>query len=176
MAATFCNANPINLSLSHHKPFVTPCSSFLRPSFLRPTSKTAKISSLQLAHLAVLAPKCMFNLPMSSGLEDVNSELPLRLEPPSSPAQENVGSSGSSLTEATFDIKLPRRSLSVQFTCNGCGERTQRIINRIAYERGTVYVQCAGCLRNHKLVDNLGIVVEYDLRKDMEGDSDTNLV
>lgn len=45
------------------------------------------------------------------------------------------------MQDATIDIKLPRRSLLVQFTCDGCGERTQRLINRLAYERGLVYVQ-----------------------------------
>jgi hypothetical protein len=43
--------------------------------------------------------------------------------------------------EAAIDIKLPRRSLLVQFTCNACGERTKRLINRVAYERGTVFLQ-----------------------------------
>jgi len=43
--------------------------------------------------------------------------------------------------KASFDLKLPRRSLLVQFTCNACGERTERTINRVAYERGTVFVQ-----------------------------------
>ncbi|KAF8668324.1 hypothetical protein HU200_052381 [Digitaria exilis] len=69
-------------------------------------------------------------------------------------------------TEATFDIKLPRRSLLVQFTCNACGERTQRLINRVAYERETVFLQCAGCQVYHKFVDNPGLVVEYDLREE----------
>lgn len=32
--------------------------------------------------------------------------------------------------------------------------------------------QCAGCLKYHKLVDNLGLVVEYDLRDDMDTDAD----
>ncbi|KAL6842821.1 hypothetical protein ACP4OV_027665 [Aristida adscensionis] len=68
-------------------------------------------------------------------------------------------------TEAVVDIKLPRRSLLVQFTCNACGERTKRLINRVAYERGTVFLQCAGCQVYHKFVDNLGLVVEYDLRE-----------
>ncbi|CDY08090.1 BnaC06g02900D [Brassica napus] len=55
------------------------------------------------------------------------------------------------------DIKLPRRrSLQVEFSCNSCGERTKRLINRLAYERGIVFVQCGGCLKHHKLVDNLG--------------------
>ncbi|RCV26094.1 hypothetical protein SETIT_5G218100v2 [Setaria italica] len=69
-------------------------------------------------------------------------------------------------TEATVDIKLPRRSLLVQFTCNKCGERTQRLINRLAYERGTVFLQCAGCQVYHKFVDNLDLVVEFDLREE----------
>ncbi|OMO83035.1 hypothetical protein CCACVL1_11592 [Corchorus capsularis] len=43
--------------------------------------------------------------------------------------------------DASIDIKLPRRSLLVQFTCGDCGERTERLINRLAYERGLVYVQ-----------------------------------
>ncbi|KAJ1284205.1 hypothetical protein BS78_03G187300 [Paspalum vaginatum] len=71
-------------------------------------------------------------------------------------------------TEATIDLKLPRRSLLVQFTCNACGERTKRLINRVAYERGTVFLQCAGCQVYHKFVDNLGLVVEYDLREENE--------
>ncbi|XP_023511593.1 DNL-type zinc finger protein isoform X1 [Cucurbita pepo subsp. pepo] len=69
-------------------------------------------------------------------------------------------------TGAAIDIKLPRRSLLVTFTCNQCGDRTKRLINRLAYERGLVFVQCAGCLKYHKLVDNLGLIVEYDFRED----------
>ncbi|KAH0872353.1 hypothetical protein HID58_069715 [Brassica napus] len=50
------------------------------------------------------------------------------------------------------DIKLPRRrSLQVEFSCNSCGEITKRLINRLAYERGIVFVQCGGCLKHHKL-------------------------
>lgn len=45
------------------------------------------------------------------------------------------------MQEARIDIKLPRRSLIVKFTCNACGERTERLINRLAFERGTVFVQ-----------------------------------
>ncbi|XP_010425752.1 PREDICTED: uncharacterized protein LOC104710796 [Camelina sativa] len=66
---------------------------------------------------------------------------------------------------ASVDIKLPRRSLQVEFTCNLCGERTKRLINRHAHERGLVFVQCAGCLQYHKLFDNLGVIVEYDFRE-----------
>lgn len=79
-------------------------------------------------------------------------------------------------TGANIDIKLPRRSLLVQFTCNVCGERTKRLVNQLAYERGLIYVQCAGCLRHHKLVDNLGLMVEYDLREEINPDSNTDQV
>ncbi|CAA7402227.1 unnamed protein product [Spirodela intermedia] len=81
-------------------------------------------------------------------------------------------SSSSSHAEAASDIRLPRRNLLVQFTCNLCGERTQRIINRVAYDRGTVFLQCAGCKVYHKLVDNLNLVVEYDLRDDRDTSDD----
>ncbi|KAL9226011.1 hypothetical protein vseg_001870 [Gypsophila vaccaria] len=72
--------------------------------------------------------------------------------------------------ESSINLKLPRRSLLVHFTCNSCGERTKRMINRVAYERGTVFVQCSGCLQHHKLIDNLGLVVEYDFRNDVGED------
>lgn len=29
----------------------------------------------------------------------------------------------------------------IEFTCNSCGDRTRRIVNRLAYEKGTVFVQ-----------------------------------
>ncbi|XP_037451127.1 uncharacterized protein C24H6.02c-like [Triticum dicoccoides] len=74
--------------------------------------------------------------------------------------------SAASPAEASFDIKLPRRSLLVQFTCTKCDARTERLINRVAYERGTVFLQCAGCQVYHKFVDNLGLIVEYDLREE----------
>ncbi|KAG0495585.1 hypothetical protein HPP92_000276 [Vanilla planifolia] len=84
--------------------------------------------------------------------------------------EANVSSASSK--EASLKIKLPRRNMIVQFTCNSCGASTQRRINRVAYERGTVFVQCAGCLINHKLIDNLGLIVEYDLREEVDSDLD----
>ncbi|KAG8077244.1 hypothetical protein GUJ93_ZPchr0007g3058 [Zizania palustris] len=86
---------------------------------------------------------------------------------------ESDSDAAAARAEATFDLNLPRRSLLVQFTCNACGERTKRLINRVAYERGTVFLQCAGCQVYHKFVDNLGLVVEYDLRKENGLNTDT---
>ncbi|XP_073024470.1 uncharacterized protein [Primulina eburnea] len=69
--------------------------------------------------------------------------------------------------EASINLNLPRRSLLVTFSCNACGARSQRLINRLAYERGLVYVQCSGCSQYHKLVDNLGLVVEHNLQEEV---------
>ncbi|KAI3950502.1 hypothetical protein MKW92_053189 [Papaver armeniacum] len=95
-----------------------------------------------------------------------NVSAPLRL----SRRRNTISSCMETPVGASIDLKLPRRSLSVQFTCNQCGERTKRLVNRLAYERGTVFVQCGGCLKHHKLVDNLGLIVQYDFRKDDEMD------
>ncbi|KAL8227659.1 hypothetical protein R6Q57_015243 [Mikania cordata] len=75
---------------------------------------------------------------------------------------------------ATIDLKLPRRSLLVQFTCNACGVRSQKLINRLAYEKGMVFVQCTGCSQYHKLVDNLNLVVEYNFREEINTSPDAD--
>ncbi|KAM0849963.1 hypothetical protein ACQ4PT_053374 [Festuca glaucescens] len=93
---------------------------------------------------------------------------PRRLYVSASCDEVDSDASAASPVEATFDIKLPRRSLLVQFTCNKCDARTKRLINRVAYERGTVFLQCAGCQVYHKFIDNLGLIVEYDLREENE--------
>ncbi|XP_071719355.1 uncharacterized protein [Rutidosis leptorrhynchoides] len=49
---------------------------------------------------------------------------------------------------ATIDLKLPRRSLLAHFTCNACGVRSQKLINRLAYEKGTVFVQGVRSITN----------------------------
>ncbi|GAV73290.1 zf-DNL domain-containing protein [Cephalotus follicularis] len=92
------------------------------------------------------------------------------------PEMNPEAESSDSNQSASIDIKLPRRRLLVQFTCDDCGERTQRLINPLAYERGLVYVQCAGCSQHHKLVDNLGLVVDYDLREEITVQSNTDQV
>ncbi|KAF3646695.1 putative tRNA(adenine(34)) deaminase, chloroplastic-like [Capsicum annuum] len=56
---------------------------------------------------------------------------------------ESIKSSASSdsTKEPAFNLNLPRRSLLATFTCNACGVRSQKLINRLAYERGTVFIQ-----------------------------------
>lgn len=133
--------------------------------FYRPTkNRLLSLSRLKTSERLPITSKKVFSGSALCGLQDDNSERHKDSEPQSS------------TSEATIDIKLPRRSLLVQFSCNICGERTQRLVNRLAYERGTVFVQCAGCLQHHKLVDNLGLIVEYDLKEDISLDSDADQV
>ncbi|KAI3987343.1 hypothetical protein MKX01_003093 [Papaver californicum] len=79
-----------------------------------------------------------------------------------SPNSHTVSSCTKTLVDVFIDLKLPRRSLTVQFTCNQCGEKTKRLVNPLAYERGT-------------LIDNLGLIVEYDFRKDDNMDLSSDL-
>ncbi|CAH9126426.1 unnamed protein product [Cuscuta epithymum] len=85
---------------------------------------------------------------------------------------KNLSESG----EMVIDLKHPRRKLLATFTCNSCGAQSQRFINRLAYERGLVYLQCSGCAKYHKLVDNLGLVVEYILGDKVDAGDDSESI
>ncbi|KAL8161360.1 hypothetical protein V2J09_012849 [Rumex salicifolius] len=130
---------------------------FVRTNFIcYPTPR------LRISYKAPLSNQCFHRTPprvwcLYGGDSELNPE-----------AKPSESSESDSSSEFSIDLKLPRRRLLVQFTCNACGDRTKRLINRLAYERGTVFVQCAGCLQHHKLVDNLGLVVEYDLRDEVQ--------
>ncbi|CAI7808693.1 unnamed protein product [Closterium sp. NIES-53] len=61
-----------------------------------------------------------------------------------------------------------RRTVQVTFTCGVCGARTSRLANPLALKKGTVFVQCGGCEKFHRLVDNLGLigtVMDFELRR-----------
>ncbi|XP_058775426.1 uncharacterized protein LOC131649685 isoform X2 [Vicia villosa] len=60
----------------------------------------------------------------------------------------NPQESHNSAPDASIQLNLPRRSLLVQFTCDLCGERTNRLVNRLAYERGAVFVQAVNGITN----------------------------
>ncbi|XP_048229145.1 uncharacterized protein LOC107260908 isoform X2 [Ricinus communis] len=132
---TYCNFSPATNSLSNSK--LKPINSLLCDSFFKPiiSSKAHPFYSLPRLRVcqrkfASLTQKRSQRLVVAlSGLVDGNSET----YPEAEPTDLNAGT--------TIDTKLPRRSLLVQFTCGECGERTQRLINRLAYERGLVYVQ-----------------------------------
>jgi len=65
--------------------------------------------------------------------------------------------------------RSPRRTKQIQFTCNRCGVRTARMVNPNAIETGTVFLQCSGCLVQHRLVDNLNLFPNDALPSAAEG-------
>lgn len=65
-----------------------------------------------------------------------------------------------SSTVASVQLPMPRRSLQVSFTCNLCGERTQRKCNPVAWKQGMVMAKCSGCDKWHKLADEGNLVDE----------------
>ncbi|KAI3719934.1 hypothetical protein L6452_20840 [Arctium lappa] len=152
IAASVFSLSSLHTKRQAHRPTLLPCPNFI------PRNLTLKFPRLGISHTK---RKAMFPVVISCLVED-------NLE----------GSSGSNepTPGATIDLKLPRRSLLVHFTCNACGERSQKLINRLAYEKGTVFVQCTGCSKYHKLVDNLSLVVEYDFREEINASSDTDQV
>ncbi|KAH1060090.1 hypothetical protein GLYMA_02G130100v4 [Glycine max] len=105
-------------------------------------------------HPKPMHPLCCFNPPPSislsrskfSGAAVAPQKLPRRVfrvrgllghDSGTAPQPETPNSEAGT----SIDLNLPRRSLLVQFTCNLCGERTERLVNRLAYERGAVFVQ-----------------------------------
>ncbi|KAJ4961503.1 hypothetical protein NE237_021413 [Protea cynaroides] len=172
MAPTLCNSTvtpAISSLFAVQNPLRAPDPTFSLFSFRLRTSfasiNTIGLTSLRISHRTARTPSLravkddVFEFEVSPKEESEPLTIPLS-------SQDNQ--------EAIIDLKLPRRSLMVHFTCDACGERTRRLINRLAYERGTVFVQCAGCLQHHKLVDNLDLVLEYDLREVMEKDANAD--
>lgn len=76
------------------------------------------------------------------------------------PEQPASQSAQKSYTVASVQLPMPRRSLQVSFTCNLCGERTQRKCNPVAWKQGMVMAKCSGCDKWHKLADEGNLVDE----------------
>ncbi|CAI5475083.1 unnamed protein product [Closterium sp. Yama58-4] len=89
----------------------------------------------------------------------------------SDPASPAGSASGTVLGSVLDSDPSQRRSVQVTFTCGACGARTSRLANPLALKKGTVFVQCGGCEKFHRLVDNLGLIVEYDFRNESGSES-----
>ncbi|KAI3452967.1 hypothetical protein Pfo_009630 [Paulownia fortunei] len=140
-------------------------SQFFRPNFGPSCEAFTLPRRLRISYRRNKALEQCFRVPRISCLGDRYEEYK---------ETEQSSFSENSQQEAAIDLKLPRRSLLVTFTCDACGARSQRLINRLAYERGLVYVQCSGCSQYHKLVDNLGLVIEYKLQEEIDLDASTD--
>ncbi|KAL6772242.1 HEP2 [Auxenochlorella protothecoides x Auxenochlorella symbiontica] len=71
-----------------------------------------------------------------------------------------AASPGDAAREESRNPSPPRRTLSVTFTCNKCGGRTERAVNPVAWTRGLVIAQCGECDAWHKLADAANLVDE----------------
>ncbi|XP_058183033.1 uncharacterized protein LOC131300973 [Rhododendron vialii] len=169
--AVHCLSSSTSTTTTNTLRAYVPTCPFQRSNFFKPNSlhySTLKPSRLSVFHKIGIVPTHVFRVPILCCLADNHVE--------SVPSESAPTSATDDLKEATIDLKLPRRSLLLHFTCNACGERSKKLINRVAYERGTVFVQCAGCQQHHKLIDNLGLVVEYDFREESGMDSNADQV
>ncbi|KAJ6312463.1 hypothetical protein OIU77_014065 [Salix suchowensis] len=128
-----CSFSP-TVTCMKSNPKREPINPLLCPNSYKPISFSTTNPRLRISQTEAILAKRSRKLFLVSGLVDGNSE--------TYPESESCDLNKES---ATIDIKLPRRSLLVQFTCNECGERSQRLINRLAYERGLVFVQVLIC-------------------------------
>jgi len=68
--------------------------------------------------------------------------------------------------EIPLESSSPRRNLAVEFTCNKCGGRTAKMVSRHAYTKGCIFVTCDHCEVQHRLVDRLKVVEEYNYARE----------
>ena len=52
--------------------------------------------------------------------------------------------------------KIESPKLFLGYTCKVCGTKNQKIISKLAYNKGVVIVRCEGCDNLHLIADNLG--------------------
>ncbi|GJP32848.1 hypothetical protein CLOM_g17443 [Closterium sp. NIES-68] len=128
-----------------------------------PGSPDAPTSLPQIGELELPPPPAS-----SSSSPDPSADAPSATSDSASPADSEAGSVLGSVLDSDPSL---RRSVQVTFTCGVCGARTSRLVNPLALKKGTVFVQCGGCEKFHRLVDNLGLIVEYDFRNESESES-----
>lgn len=92
-------------------------------------------------HALPTPPEAGEELALPSGSAAASSAPALSSASGSSGSYDSAGGSdGEADSEGTvrIDLQLPRRSLLVQFSCNLCGGRSERLVNPVAWNKGMV--------------------------------------
>ncbi|KAK2575940.1 hypothetical protein KPH14_007302 [Odynerus spinipes] len=58
--------------------------------------------------------------------------------------------------------------LQLVFTCKKCNTQNNKIISKVAYQKGVVVIRCDGCKNNHLIADNLGWFQELGKHTNIE--------
>lgn len=61
--------------------------------------------------------------------------------------------------------------MQLEPACASAGERSERLVNPLAWSKGTVFVQCAHCDVWHNIRDEAGLIKEYQLKEDDLGNT-----
>ncbi|XP_014205537.1 uncharacterized protein LOC106637317 [Copidosoma floridanum] len=86
----------------------------------------------------------------------IKYEPALKSEPPKL-EDEGHKKSGKNLVLNRHQLGKVEGKLMLGFTCKRCNTRNEnKIITKLAYNKGVVIVRCDGCKNNHLIADNLG--------------------
>ncbi|XP_047344478.1 DNL-type zinc finger protein-like [Vespa velutina] len=58
--------------------------------------------------------------------------------------------------------------LQLIFNCKKCNTQNNKIISKLAYQKGVVIIRCDGCKNNHLIADNLGWFSELSKHTNIE--------